>query len=134
MDEFVDFVSEQLTAREKQMLQPSSGDERTRLLRLYRMWTVKEAYTKALGEGVGYDFARIEYDVLNQTVHIDGKIPQGWEITSFLVPYRDDKYVVSVACRVGGDASHVLHLDAPPDGLVDFVNVETLAEEFTPSK
>ncbi|KAG8795129.1 copper chaperone of lysine biosynthesis protein [Ceratobasidium sp. 428] len=134
MDEFVDFVSEQLTAREKEMLQPSSGNESTRLLHLYRMWTVKEAYTKALGEGVGYDFARIEYDVHNQVVKVDGKVPHGWEIISFLVPHRDDNYVVSVACQVGGDMSRMLHLDAPPDGLVTFVSVETLAKEFTPLK
>jgi 4'-phosphopantetheinyl transferase len=97
------------------------------------MWTVKEAYTKALGEGIGYDFARIEYDVVNHTVKVDGVIPQGWEITSFLVPHMDDKYVVSVAYQVGGDESRMLHLDAPPDGLVKFVGVETLARKFAPS-
>lgn len=96
------------------------------------MWTVKEAYTKALGEGLGYDFARIEYDVVNQVVTVDRKEPEGWEITSFLVQHLTDKYVVSTACKVEGNRSTMRHLDSPPDGLVSFVEVETLARECGP--
>ncbi|KAF8609515.1 4'-phosphopantetheinyl transferase [Ceratobasidium sp. AG-I] len=132
MNEFVEFVSDQLTAREKAILLPTAADEPTRLLRLYRMWTVKEAYTKALGEGLGYDFARIEYDVVNQVVTVDGKEPRDWEITSFLVQHLSDTYVVSTACEVKGNGSVMRHLDSPPDGLVSFVEVETLARECGP--
>ena len=93
---------------------------------------MKEAYTKALGEGLGYDFARIEYDVVNQVVTVDGKVPRGWEITSFLVQHLSDTYVVSTACRAEGNGSTMRHLDSPPDGLVSFVKVETLADESGP--
>ncbi|CAE6539362.1 unnamed protein product [Rhizoctonia solani] len=133
MNEFVEFVSEQLTAREKEALDPTAGDEATRLMRLYRMWTVKEAYTKALGEGLGYDFARIEYDVLNDMVTVDGKLPLGWEIASFLVRHAADTYVISTARQVGGDQVTTLHLADAPEGLVQFVNVNVLAECLVPS-
>lgn len=133
MDEFVDFVTEQLTEREKAQLGRNAGDEATRLLRLYRMWTVKEAYTKALGEGLGYDFARIEYDVLNGAVTVDGKVPQGWEIVSFVVRHASDAYVVSTARQVGGEQTVMLHLDDAPDGLLEFVEIKALAMYSIPS-
>ncbi|KAG8691797.1 copper chaperone of lysine biosynthesis protein [Ceratobasidium sp. 423] len=133
MNEFVEFVSEQLTAREKEALDPKAGSEATRLLRLYRMWTVKEAYTKALGEGLGYDFARIEYDVLNGKVTVDGKPPPGWEIMSFLVRHATDTYVISTARRIGGDQATMLHLEDAPEGLVQFVEVNTVGECLVPS-
>lgn len=88
---------------------------------------MKEAYTKAIGEGLGYDFAKIEYDVVNGIVTIDGKEPRGWEITSFLVQHLSNTYVVSTACKVEGDASTMRHLNDPPNGLVNFIEVETLA-------
>ncbi|CAE6532063.1 unnamed protein product [Rhizoctonia solani] len=133
MNEFVEFVSEQLTTTEKESLDPKAGDEATRLLRLYRMWTVKEAYTKALGEGLGYEFARIEYDVLNGRVTVDGKLPLGWEITSFLVRHAMDTYVISTARQVGGDQETMLHLEDAPEGLFQFVGVDALAKFLVPS-
>ena len=32
---------------------------------------------------MGFDFSRIEYDVPNDTVRIDGSEPRGWEFTRF---------------------------------------------------
>jgi 4'-phosphopantetheinyl transferase len=97
------------------------------------MWTVKEAYTKALGEGLGYDFARIEYDVLEGTVTVDGKPPSGWEIVSFLVRRIADTYVISTARRVGEEGTAMLHLEDAPKGLVEFIELDTLAECLVPS-
>ena len=56
---------------------------REQLRRFYLIWTVKEAYTKALGLGMGFNFSRIEYDVPNDVVRIDGVVPRGWEFTRF---------------------------------------------------
>lgn len=56
---------------------------REQLRRFFLIWTLKEAYTKALGLGMGFDFSRIEYDVPNDVVRIDGKAPLGWEFIRF---------------------------------------------------
>lgn len=47
------------------------------------MWTVKEAYTKALGIGLGFDFNRVQYDVLNNRLTVDGIILRGWQFVAF---------------------------------------------------
>ncbi|KAF8708181.1 4'-phosphopantetheinyl transferase superfamily, partial [Rhizoctonia solani] len=133
MGEFIEFVSDQLTACEKEALHPRAGNEATRLLRLYRMWTIKEAYTKALGEGLGYDFARIEYDVLEGTVTVDGEPPSGWDIVSFLVQHATDTYVISTARRTGEGHVAIFDLKDAPKGLVQFIGVNILAECLIPS-
>ncbi|ELU43164.1 ACPS domain-containing protein [Rhizoctonia solani AG-1 IA] len=122
-----------LTACEKEALHPRAGNEATRLLRLYRMWTIKEAYTKALGEGLGYDFARIEYDVLEGTVRVDGEPPSGWDIVSLLVQHATDTYVISTARRTGEGHVTIFDLEDVPRGLVQFVGVNILAECLIPS-
>lgn len=70
------------------------------------MWTLKEAYTKALGLGLGFDFQRVEYDVIHDTVRIDGGVPNGWEFVRFEVDVTEDgkqNQYVGVACRYIGE-------------------------------
>lgn len=74
----------QLTAEELGTLfPPSELSEGDALQRFFAIWTLKEAYTKAIGIGLGFDFKRISYDVVNGTVHIDGVAPEGWEFIRF---------------------------------------------------
>ena len=76
-----------MTALERNILLPPATiaplSPREQLRRFYLIWTLKEAYTKALGLGMGFDFSRIEYDVPNDVVRIDGVVPRGWEFTRF---------------------------------------------------
>jgi 4'-phosphopantetheinyl transferase len=71
--------------------------------RFYWIWTMKEAYTKALGSGLGFDFRRIEYDVLRGNVEIDGVAPKGWRFSKFELGHGAEMYVGVVAEFVGGD-------------------------------
>jgi 4'-phosphopantetheinyl transferase len=65
------------------------------------MWTLKEAYTKALGLGLGFDFKKIEYNVLQGEVKVDGIAPTGWRFTTFRIKDGDDLYQGVVAERTG---------------------------------
>ncbi|KAJ8487492.1 hypothetical protein ONZ51_g4158 [Trametes cubensis] len=111
---FVEIFSDQLTPLERSILLPPAPapalDKDEALRRFFLVWTLKEAYTKALGLGMGFDFSRIEYDVPNDVVRIDGKIPYGWEFTRFdlrNVVHQDltEDYVGVVARYVGDTSS-----------------------------
>ncbi|TFK93921.1 hypothetical protein K466DRAFT_537224 [Polyporus arcularius HHB13444] len=110
---FVEVFSEQLTNLERSVLIPPPSapplSQQEQLRRFYLIWTLKEAYTKALGLGMGFDFSRIEYDVPNDVVRIDGVIPRGWEFTRFelkneLKSGNVENYVGVVARFVGDGA------------------------------
>ncbi|CDO74018.1 hypothetical protein BN946_scf185043.g67 [Trametes cinnabarina] len=108
---FVNVFSDQLTELERNILLPPASEpplsQREQLRRFFLIWTLKEAYTKALGLGLGFDFGRIEYDVPNDVVRIDGEAPRGWEFTRFelqnAVKDRPIEDYVGVVARYTGD-------------------------------
>jgi 4'-phosphopantetheinyl transferase len=81
------------------------------------MWTLKEAYTKALGLGLGFDFQRVEFDVVNLVVRVDGQIPQGWHFTMFVIQDGEDLYQGVVAEQVGGSSTQVVNESMNPNWL-----------------
>jgi len=99
---FVQTVSDQLTAREYDLLF-NGVTEYEGSRRFFWMWTMKEAYTKALGIGLGFDFKRVEYIVSQEEVFVDGKILKGWIFRKFEIIDKDDLYLGVVAHNVGGE-------------------------------
>ena len=70
---------------------------------------MKEAYTKALGIGLGFDFRRIEYNVPQEQVTVDGVALKGWHFQTFDLVDEEDYYQGVVAEFVGGDEPSLLH-------------------------
>lgn len=69
---------------------------------------MKEAYTKALGLGLGFDFCRIEYDVSENVVRVDKERALGWRFTKFVFTDENDLYQGVVAEYIGGKTTEII--------------------------
>jgi len=89
-----------LTDAEKRLVS-SDVPENVALDRFYLIWTIKEAYTKAIGLGLGFDLSRIEYDTSANTVAVDGVITIDWRFETSQVTVGGEAYRITVAQFVG---------------------------------
>jgi len=89
-----------LTGGEKRLVS-SDVPENVALDRFYLIWTIKEAYTKAIGLGLGFDPSRIEYNISTNTVAVDGVVASDWLFETSQVTVDGEAYRVTVAQFVG---------------------------------
>ncbi|MFY1675553.1 4'-phosphopantetheinyl transferase family protein [Streptomyces sp. WMMC905] len=88
------------TPQEAELLASLTDDRRA--ARFLRLWTLKEAYTKALGQGMRRGFATVgfRWDGDGRAVLADdAPAARAWSFTTCLV---QDRYLVSEACRDTG--------------------------------
>ncbi|KNZ74423.1 L-aminoadipate-semialdehyde dehydrogenase-phosphopantetheinyl transferase [Termitomyces sp. J132] len=108
---FVESVSDQLTTSEYHGLFSERGSgisEAETLKRFFWLWTIKEAYTKALGLGLGFAFRRVEYDIGENVVRVDKEIALGWRFTKFMLTDENDLYQGVVAEYIGGATIEII--------------------------
>lgn len=77
----------------------SAGDSSDILAMFYRYWSLKEAFVKAIGSGIGFGLHRLEFHHTNWasiSVKIDGLESRDW---TFSLSEIDDKHWASVAVR-----------------------------------
>lgn len=117
----------QLTTLEQRTLLEIS-DPNDALQRLYLVWTLKEAYTKALGLGLGFDFKRIEVDVNGHKITVDNNVPCGWEFIVFILKAPSGAIYQVAAARQSTQASSAL------DGHVEFRGVVDTSSDSDLSK
>lgn len=93
---------------------------------------MKEAYTKALGLGLGFDFKRLEYDALGNRFTVDGAPPQAWEFVAFIQgvnggegPLQEPDQYQIVAARVMeiGSETSVQLRSLEGNNIVSWLNV-----------
>jgi len=104
---FVESLSHKITDLERSFLFGQPDD--VILRRLFILWTMKEAYLKAIGQplhlGIAWD--RIECDIPNETILVDGSQLRGWEFRMFVANVtttpKDEMYQVTCAIHRGGD-------------------------------
>lgn len=90
-----------LTDAEKRLVS-SDVPENEALSRFYLIWTIKEAYIKAIGLGLGFDPSRIEYDMRANTVAVDGAVATDWRFETSHFTVDEEVYRVTVVQFVGG--------------------------------
>ncbi|KAJ6790747.1 L-aminoadipate-semialdehyde dehydrogenase-phosphopantetheinyl transferase-like [Iris pallida] len=94
--EFINNFSSYFTALEwKNITEAENSDEA--LAAFYRCWSLKEAFVKALGTGLGYGLQRLEFRHTNWTdisVFIDGEESRDWRFSLFEI---DDRHWASIA-------------------------------------
>lgn len=78
---------------------------------------MKEAYTKALGVGLGFDFKRVDFDVEEKILRVDGKIPIGWCFRMFVLKDGEDAYEGVVAEFLGDDRTDIVYEDGAHEWL-----------------
>jgi len=99
-------IGDTLTPGEVALFKPGI-DPGTAERYIFQLWTLKEAYTKALGLGLGFDFKRIEFDIPTLRVLVDGQPPKGWEFVLFEILDGEDIYQGTAVRWVGGEETHI---------------------------
>ena len=120
----------QLTPFELTLLQDPHLDENEAIHRVFLMWTLKEAYIKALGLGMRMDLNQIEYDVIRDVVRIQGRRPIGWKFVRTEIERGDDRYAVVVVKYIGEQdyARGECYVERRPPG--DWLKVWDAADIF----
>jgi len=75
---YVESLSHKLTQLELSFLSPGLGDEVV-LRRLCILLALKSAYIKAIGQPIGFDWSRLEFNISEETCSGDGQPLTGWE-------------------------------------------------------
>jgi 4'-phosphopantetheinyl transferase len=102
-EEYVNMFRQQLTAKEIKFIL-SQGDESLQYTAFFLHWSLKEAFIKAIGLGLGFDLLQVEFEVQEvkncsdvrgtAIVSIHGRTRPDWRIDYFNI---DDKHLISIA-------------------------------------
>jgi 4'-phosphopantetheinyl transferase len=127
----------QLSTNERVHLKRQGQPDHEKMSDIFLLWTLKEAYSKALGLGLGFDFSRIEYDFPSQNLRVDGTTPHGWDLRIFdvnLPPLLNNRdhidaktYRCSLAKKLRDSESFSLSNEAPP---IRYLELSALVNEL----
>eukprot|EP01130_Rhizamoeba_saxonica_P003940 TRINITY_DN1630_c0_g1_i1.p1 TRINITY_DN1630_c0_g1~~TRINITY_DN1630_c0_g1_i1.p1 ORF type:complete len:213 (-),score=51.77 TRINITY_DN1630_c0_g1_i1:63-701(-) len=113
IDNFFHTLRDCFTSNEWNIIKSGSDDEKLRMFFIH--WTLKEAYIKAIGIGLGFDLQRCEFqlseDKSTANILIDGALSLEWE---FEIHYPMNDHIIAIAYgppsrAVGGYADIVVN-------------------------
>jgi len=109
---FISVLSDELTTQERLNLATNLDDVASATQILFKYWTIKEAYTKAIGVGLNFDFSRIEYIPATGPpevgrIIVDGVALQGWEFRGFTWEDGPSPFVGVAAWHHGGNTTTI---------------------------
>lgn len=79
---YAESLAHKLTQLELSMMTPDQGDDVV-LRRLCIILALKQAYIKAIGQPIGFDWSRLEFNIPEETAQGDGHPLTGWEFRVF---------------------------------------------------
>jgi len=97
---------------------------------------MKESYIKAIGQPIGFDFSRLEFDVANKVAAGDGNKLMGWEFRVFTAKLgvargtilKQEDYECVCAYYRGGQETTFIFQETPQEleNWVQFINIDQL--------
>lgn len=134
---YVESQSHKLTPLELSNITHDQNDE-TILRRLSILLALKQAYIKAIGHPIGFDYSRLEFNVPERTAMGDGYPLTGWEFrlwrTTLGVARRDqlvnEQYECVVAFFRGTNDSRFIFYDTAEqlNSWVQFINIDQMVK------
>ncbi|PPR02583.1 hypothetical protein CVT24_002155 [Panaeolus cyanescens] len=131
---YVESLSHKLTHLELSNL--ANKPDEVVLKRLCILLALKESYIKAIGQPIGFDFTRLEFDVPNHTATGDGKPLHGWEFRVFsanlgvargTILKKEQYECVCAYFRGGSDVTYIFHETTQQlENWVQFINIDQL--------
>ena len=113
-----------------------NNPDEVRLRRLCMLLALKDAYIKAIGQPMGFDFSRLEFDVPNSRVTADGNTVVGWEFRIFGAKLgvargtklkQEEYQCVCAFYRGTPDSTFVFHDDPQLlESWVQFINIDQM--------
>lgn len=138
--DFLESLKHKLTPKELSFLDAEYPDDVV-LRRIFILWTLKESYTKALGQPRGFDFRRIQCDIPKETITVDGERLRGWEFRLFKANVgimrknilHEEAYQCVCAVYRGGSDTRFLWSEKPRelDKWLRFVTVDSIIQAAT---
>mmetsp|Transcript_16592 Transcript_16592/g.27693 ORF Transcript_16592/g.27693 Transcript_16592/m.27693 type:complete len:349 (+) Transcript_16592:233-1279(+) len=108
LTEFVEIYRKQLSEREMKLITDQSTERESYTL-FYILWSLKEAYVKAIGVGIGIDLQQVEFDVIFDSTAKE--------------PTSDDS---CCQCLFRGSATFTLHGVVNDDWQFQFLSLDSV--------
>ncbi|KIY70992.1 hypothetical protein CYLTODRAFT_346712 [Cylindrobasidium torrendii FP15055 ss-10] len=133
---FIESIRHKLTASEFDKLVPMVDGEQTALKRAFILLALKESYIHAVGQPLGFDYSRLEFNVPENKVWGDNFPLQGWEFRIWTVDIGvargenlvEEKYICACAFFRGSKESVFLWEDQKRklESWVQFVDIDQM--------